>query len=146
MFTIEKNVKFELWNFTRVTSLWKILITKNSNYPSKHSSWWGRLEDVLKTSFVFVFRRCPDQDECICLSHSSSEDVFKILVLAIRLQDVFKTFSRRLQDIFVFKTSSRRLQNVFKTSAKTSSRHLQDVLQGYLQDVLKTYRQVKLFA
>ena len=139
MFTIKKNVKFELWNFTPVTSLWKILITKNSNYPSKHSSWWGRLEDVLKTSFVFVFRRRLDQDECICLSHSSSEDVFKILVLAIRLQDVFKTF-------FVFKISSRRLQNVFRTSAKTSSRHLQDVLRGYLQDVLKTYHQVKLFA
>ena len=33
--------------------------------PSKHSSWWRRLDDILKTSFVFVFRR--------------------------RLQDVFKT-------------------------------------------------------
>ena len=33
--------------------------------PSEHSSWWRCLEDVLKTSFVFVFRR--------------------------RLQDVFKT-------------------------------------------------------
>ena len=42
--------------------------------------------------------------------------------------------SRRLQDIF--KTSSRRLQDVFKMS----SRRLQDI-----QDVFKTYYQVKLF-
>ena len=34
-------------------------------------------EDVLKTSFVFLFRRRLDQDEYIRLSHSSSEDVFK---------------------------------------------------------------------
>ena len=75
-------------------------------------------EDVLKTSFVFVFRR--------------------------RLQDVFKTSSRRLvktssrrfQD--VFKTFSRRLQNVFKTS----SRHLQYVLQRHLQDDFKAYHHV----
>ena len=73
-------------------------------------------EDVLKTSFVFVFRR--------------------------RLEDVFKTsWSRPIYSswLYVFKTSSRRL-------AKTSSRHLQVVLQGCLQDVLKTYYQVKLFA
>ena len=39
--------------------------------PSKHSSWWRRFENVLKTSFVFVFRR--------------------------HLQDVFKTsWSRRI--------------------------------------------------
>ena len=25
--------------------------------PSKHSSWWRLLEDVLKASFVFVFKR-----------------------------------------------------------------------------------------
>ena len=34
-------------------------------------------EDVLKTSFVFVFRRRLDQDEYIRLTHTSSEDVFK---------------------------------------------------------------------
>ena len=133
--------------------------------PSKHSSWWRRLEDVLKTSFVFVFRRRLDQDEYVRLSLTSSEDVLvktNIFVLAIRLQDVFTTFSRRLQDVFktsckkVFKTSSRRPQDVLKTSSKrlqdvlknvfkTSSRRLQDVLQRYLQDVFKTYHQVKLF-
>ena len=78
--------------------------------------------DVLKTSSR-------------CLSFSSSEDVFKtnIFTLLIRLQ---KTSSRRFQD--VFKTSSRRL-------AKTSLRHLQNVLQRCLQEVFKTYHQVKLF-
>ena len=107
-------------------------------------------EDVLKTSFVFVFRRRL-QDVLIKTN---------MFALALRLQKTSSrrlgqdqyirlgyTSSRRLQDVFktscqdVFKTSSRRLQNVFKTS----SRLLQDVLQRYLQDVLRTYHQVKLF-
>ena len=77
---------------------------------------------LMKTSFVFVFRR--------------------------RLQDVFKTsWSRPIYSSwpYVFKTSSRRLQDVFKTSsrrlAKTSSRHLQDVFKTFwrrLQDIFKT--------
>ena len=68
-------------------------------------------EDVLNTSFVFVFRR--------------------------RLQDVFKTSAKRLQDALqkrcqdIFKKSSRLFEDVFKTSsrrlAKTSSRRFQDV-------------------
>ena len=93
-------------------------------------------EDVLKMSFVFVFKRRL-QDVLmktniflliIRLQKTSSrrlQDVLvktNIFVLAIRLQDVFKTFSRRLQD--VFKTSSKRLQDLFKAS----SRRLQDVL------------------
>ena len=45
---------------------------------------------------------------------------------------------KRLQNIF--KTSSRSFKNVFKTS----SRHLREVLQRCLQDVFKTYYQVKL--
>ena len=120
-------------------------------------------EEVLKTSFAFVFRRRL-QDVLIKTS---------IFVLVICLQDVFKTFSRRLQDVLprclqdvfktssrhlqdVLKTSSRRLQNVFKTSSrrlqdvfktfsrrfqdvfKTFSRHFQDVLQKRLQDIFKT--------
>ena len=73
--------------------------------PSKHSSWWTRPEDVLKTSFVFVFRRRLDQEEYVHLSLMSSEDVFK-------------TSSRRLgedQYIRLGYTSSRRLQDIFKT-------------------------------
>ena len=130
-------------------------------------------QGVLKTSFVFIFRRRLQdvlktssrrlgQDQYIRLGHMSSR----------RLQDVFKRSSRRFQDIFktsaklssrhlqdVFKTSSRRLQNVFKASCKSvfktssrcfqgilkeSSRHLQVVLQRYIEDVFKNYHQVKL--
>ena len=74
-----------------------------------------------------------------------------IIVLSIRLQDVFQMFSRRLQDVLkddlqkrlqdVFKKSSRRFQDVFKTS----SRRLANTSWRHLQDVLKTYHQVKLF-
>ena len=102
-------------------------------------------EDVLKTSFVFVFRRRLQdvliktnifalalrlqktssrrlgQDQYICFGHMSSR----------RLQDVFKTFLKRLQN--VFKASSRRLQDVFKVS----SRRLQDVFKTSCKDIFK---------
>ena len=74
-------------------------------HPSKHSSWWRRLQDVLIKTNMFTL--------ALRLQKTSSrrlQDVLvktNIFVLAIRLQDVFKTSSRRL--------------------AKTSSRHLQDV-------------------
>ena len=74
---------------------------------------------LMKTS-----SRRLDQDKYICLSHTSSEDVFKM-------------FSRRLgqnQYVRLGYTSSTRFQGVFKTSSK----RLQDVLQKRLQDVLKT--------
>ena len=74
-------------------------------------------EDVLKTSFVFVFRR-------------RLEDVFKTslsrricspepYVFRRRLQDVFKiSWSRPMYSpwLYVFQTSSRRFQDVFKTN------------------------------
>ena len=119
-------------------------------------------QGVLKTSFVFIFRRRLQdvlktssrrlgQDQYIRLGHMSSR----------RLQDVFKRSSRRFQDIFKTsaKLSSRHLQNVFKASCKSifktssrcfqgilkeSSRHLQVVLQRYIEDVFKNYHQVKL--
>ena len=105
-------------------------------------------EGVLKTSFVFIFRR---------RLHTSSEVVFKTSSKRLnkdqytrlghtssrRLQDVFKTSSRRFQNVFkmsskrfqdIFKTFSRRFQNVFKTFSKrfqdifkTFSRRFQDV-------------------
>ena len=88
-------------------------------------------EDVLKTSFVFDFRRRLDQDEYGRLSLTSSEDVLKTSSRRlgqdqyIRLDHtssrrLAKTFSKRLQDVFenVFKTSSRRLQDVFKDILK----------------------------
>ena len=108
------------------------------------------VEDVLKTSFVFVFRRRLNQDEYVRLKpyifRRRLQDVLvktNIFVLAIRLQDVFKT---SCQDIF--KTFSRRLQGSCKNVFKTSSRRLQDVFKTssrHLQDVFKTYYQVKVF-
>ena len=43
--------------------------------------------------------------------------------------------------LFISKTSSRRLQCNNFLSSKTSSRHLEDVLQKRLEDVFKTYLQ-----
>ena len=83
--------------------------------PSKNSSWWRHLEDVMKTSFVFVFSRLLDKDEYIRPTNTSSEDVFKTSSsrpIYSSWSYVFKTSSRRLQD--VLKTSSRRLQYIFK--------------------------------
>ena len=51
-------------------------------------------EDVLKTSFVFVFRRGLDQDQYSRLGHKSSrglQDIFNT-----SCNNVFKTFSRRI--------------------------------------------------
>ena len=71
--------------------------------------------NVLKTS-----SRCLDQGEYIRFSHTSLEGVFK--------------------------TSLRRLgQDQYIRLGHTSSRRFQDVLQRCLQDVFKTYHQVKLF-
>ena len=127
---------------------------------TKHLPWWRHLEDVFKTSFVFVFRRRL-KDVLIKtnistwvkrLQKTSSrrlQDVLvktNIFVLAIPLQDVFKTFSRSFQDFFktscydvlrrVAKTSSRQIQNVFKTFW----RRLQDIFKTSwkrLQDIFK---------
>ena len=132
----------------------------NFNYqyiPSKHSSWWRRLEDVLRLHLQKTSSRRFDQDEYIGLTHTSSEDVLiktNVFVLVIGLQDVlprhlqnvFKTSSRHLQDVLlrpfqdVFKMFSRRL-------AKTSSRRFEDVFKiswRHLHDI-KTYHWVKLF-
>ena len=113
----------------------------SGKFPNKHLSWWRRLEDFLKTSFVFFFRRRLED----VLKTSWSRPIYSSWPY------VFKTSSRRFQDVLqkrlqdIFKTSSKRLQDVLKNVFKTSSRRLQDVLQRYLQDVFKTYHQVKLF-
>ena len=108
--------------------------------PSKHSSWWRRLEDVLKTSFAFIFKtssRRLDQDEYVCLSLTSSEDVFKKSSRRLNQDQYIRldhTSSRCLA-----KTSSRSFQDVFKTSCKnvfqTSSRRLANISSTRFQDV-----------
>ena len=108
-------VKKTCANFDALVIIWTIAALNSP--PSNHSSWWKRLEDVSKTSFIFVFRR-PLQDffktswlRLICSPYSN---VFKTLwatLIYSSCKNVFKAFSRHLQDIF-----------------KTSSRHLQDVL------------------
>ena len=110
---------------------------------------WRRLSSSSSEHIIKTSSRRLAQDEYICLSHMSSEDVLiktNILILVICLldvlprhfQDVFKTSSIRLP-----KTSSRhfqyvlqkRLQDIFKTSSK----RLQDILQRCLQDIFKTF-------
>ena len=124
-------------------------------------------EDVLKTSFAFVFRGrlqgvFKTYSRCLAKTSSScSQKAFKA-----SCKNVFKTSSRRLQYVFklsgqnVLKTSSKRLQDVlqkrlheifktsprrFKDAFKTFSRYLQGVLQGCFEDFFKTYYQVKMF-
>ena len=89
--------------------------------PTKHSSWWRRLEDVFRLHLQKTSWSRP--------IHSS-------------WPYVFKTSSGRLAITRgLAKMSSRHLQDVLKTS----SRCLQDLLQRYFQDVFKTYHQIKLF-
>ena len=95
---------------------------------------WRRLQDVLIKMNMFdlalrlqkTSSRRLGRDQYIRLGYTSSRRLAK--TSSRHLRDVFKTFWRRLQKVF-----------------KTSSRRLQDVLQRYLQDVFKTYHQVKLF-
>ena len=96
--------------------------------PNKDVLWtsFGRAmpigsEDVLKTS---------DQNErIICLSHTSSEDVFK-------------TSSRCLhkdQYIGLGRTSSRSLQDYSKCLQDVLQKHLQDIFKTFCKDVSKTF-------
>ena len=120
---------------------WRKLIYK---HPSKHSSWWRRLEDVFRLCLQKTSSRQLDEDEDIVINHTSSEDVFKTSwsrPIYSSCPYIFKTSSRSFQDDF--KTSSRRLaigssrrfQDVFKTSSKC----LQDVSQIRLEDIFKTF-------
>ena len=113
--------------------------------PSKHSSWWRRLEDVFplrlqKTSS----RRLEDvYDEYVRLSLTSSEDTFKTSWsrhIYSSWPYVFKTSSRRLA-----KMSSRRFQDVFKTSwrrleeaFKAFWKRLQDIFKSFLRRIIKS--------
>ena len=117
---------------------WGSQIAVKKMYPSKHLSWWIRLEDIFrlrlqKTSwsrriyspYSYVFRRRLGQDQYFRLGHTSSRR-FQDLVKT-PCQDVFKTSCKS-----VFKTSSRHLAN-------TSSRHIAKTSSGHLQDFFKTF-------
>ena len=103
-------------------------------FPSKHSSWWRRLEDVFCLHLQKTSSRRLDQDEYIHLNHTSSEDVFKM------------SWRRLDQDQYIFlgHTSSKRLEDIFKTS----SRGFQDISKMSCQEVLKTSsgRLAKMFS
>ena len=88
-------------------------------------------EDVLKTSFVFVFTRRLLQDKYIHFTHTSSEDVFK----TSWSRPIYSSWS------YDFKTSSRGFQNIFKTSSK----QLQDFFKISSRRFQDVYYQVKLF-
>ena len=117
----------------------------NDNYPANI-----RLdEDVLKTSFVFVFKRRLDENEYILINHSLQKTSWPRPIYS-SCPYVYKMFSRRLQDVLpkrlqdIFKTPSRRLRNVFKKSRKyvlkTSSRRFVKKSLRSIQHVCKTYR------
>ena len=113
-----KNPFFSSWvNFYLPIPPLKSPLTLPSS-PSKHSSWRRRLEDILRTSFVFFFKRRL-QGVCIKTnvfasalrlqkkSPASLQDVLvktNIFVLAIRPQDIFKTSCKD-----IFKTFSRHI-------------------------------------
>ena len=122
-----------------------MLLKSFTNNPSKHSSWWRRTEDVLKTYWRRLQRN-------IFLSFKTLEDVLKkasyryILKTSRRsledvLDNVLKRCWKRLEDVL-----RRRFEDVFgRRLANTSWRRLEDVLEDEkllrwirLQDVLKT--------
>ena len=92
---------------------YSVLDRFGSLYPSKHSSWWRRSEDVLSVTFFCLQRRLE-------------------YILRTSSRHNFKASSwRRLQEDV--------LEDVLKMSwnyvLKASSRHLEDVLQKRLEDV-----------
>ena len=115
--------------WARSVGYWKRADLVKFEQPSKHSSRWSRLEDVLKTSLVFVFKTSWSRR-----TYSPCSYVFKTSSSRSTYSSwsyVFKTFSRRLQD--VFKTSARHLQDVLKTS----SRHFENVFKTFSRRIIK---------
>ena len=109
---------------------------KNSNHktlPSKHSSWWRRVEDVFKTSW-----RCLQWTFFFLFSKTSCKHVLKTSwrrfkdVLKTSCEEVLKTSWRRLEDLFgrcPGNTSWRRLEDVLEDEKLLHWRSLQDVLE-----------------
>ena len=81
-------------------------------YPSKHSAWWRRLQDVFSVTY-FCLSRCL-QD---IISRSLHEDVFKKTPCKHVLKTSWKMPWRRLEDVFgrrIANTSWRRIDNVLE--------------------------------
>ena len=113
--------------------------------PSKHSSWWRRLEDVFCLRLQKTSSRRLDQDEYVRLSLTSSEDVFKASSRCLGQDQYIRlghTSSRRLQD--VFKTSLRRLAKApSRRPAKISSRSFEDVSSSWTALVNTSLRSIQ---
>ena len=114
--------KWEKYIKEKQKLFFKFLI--NLVLPSKHSSWWRRLEDV----FCLCIQKTPsrrsrslDLDEKIRLGNTSSEDVFKTS-WSRRTYSLKTSWLRRiyLSWSYVFKT--------FQDAFKISLRLLQEVL------------------
>ena len=109
-------------NYIFWTGIWGQTSWKNFNHktlPSKHSSWWRRVEDVLKTSW-----RCL-QWTFFCFPRRPADTSWR------HLEDVLKTSWRHLVKKFW-----KRPGDVLKTS-------LEGVPQTHLEDVLKTSWKMK---
>ena len=113
-----------------------VLSTAQQTFVLMKTSW-RRLEDVFRLRLQKTSSRRLDQDEYVCLSLTSSEDVFKKSSRRLNQDQYIRlghTSSRCLA-----KTSSRSFQDVFKTSCKnvfqTSSRRLANISSTRFQDV-----------
>ena len=112
---------------SRISGAWSIKLTFSLT-PSKHSSWWRRLEDAFRLRLQETSSRRLDQDEYVRLGLTSSRHLCQDQYIRLG-----HTSSRRFEDVL-----QKRLQDIFKTFW----RRFEDVLQRYLQDVFKTYHQV----
>ena len=107
----------------------KNLNKKLTKEPSKHSPWWRRTEDVLKTSSRSL--QCN-----IVLSFKTSWRHNCKMFCKNVLKTSWKTSWERLEDVLgrrIANTSWRRLEGVFKRSWKRKV-----LLWRRLEDVLKT--------
>ena len=116
------------------------------------SNWYQNLHDKLSRECVRFKDNIPPTyrlDEDVLktfsrrLSSSSSKAVLKTTWSRRKYSPQSYAFRRRLQQ--VLKTSwSRTIYSSWPYVFKTSSRRIQDLLQRYLQDIFKTYHQIKL--
>ena len=65
---------FDLCLYNCIAILWSCCLFC---FPSKHLSWWRRLENVFWLCLQKTSLRRFHQDQYIYLTHTSSEDVFK---------------------------------------------------------------------